>query len=283
MTDTRHYDFLEEASAYALGALDADERREFEAHLATCETCQAEVASHRRVASALGLGEIPVAPPVALKDRMIARVTGQRVAAPVAPASSSTATPMPVRASRSMPAWLALAAAVVAAAGLAMYAWTLRTQLRELQRVLSAADHQMGTLRADLAAARGDAQRLSGALQVLGAADLVRVDLAGGNQPIKPTGRAFWSRSRGLLLSAAGLPPPGAGRTYQIWLVAPNRAPVGAGFIAVSAAGAGTAVVHPQSPPASGATMTVAITNEPAGGSPGPTTPILLAGTAKTE
>jgi anti-sigma factor RsiW len=45
----------EDAAAYALGSLDAAELAEFEAHLATCEFCQQEVAEFSRTAAELSL------------------------------------------------------------------------------------------------------------------------------------------------------------------------------------------------------------------------------------
>ena len=62
MTDTRHDEFVAAAAAYALGALDIDDRRQFEAHLATCAHCQADVAAYRRVTAALGTAIEPVTP-----------------------------------------------------------------------------------------------------------------------------------------------------------------------------------------------------------------------------
>ena len=41
---------LDDLAAYALGALDADERRAIDAHLATCASCRAEVRSFAETA-----------------------------------------------------------------------------------------------------------------------------------------------------------------------------------------------------------------------------------------
>lgn len=49
-----HDEFIELLGAYALDAVDDDERRAVEAHLAMCPTCQAEVLEHIEVAAALG-------------------------------------------------------------------------------------------------------------------------------------------------------------------------------------------------------------------------------------
>jgi len=44
-----HDEMVVLAPAYVLGALEADERRAFEAHLAECDRCAAEVRSFGRV------------------------------------------------------------------------------------------------------------------------------------------------------------------------------------------------------------------------------------------
>jgi anti-sigma-K factor RskA len=75
------------------------------------------------------------------------------------------------------------------------------------------------------------------------------------------------------LLLVRGLPPPGPDRSYQVWLIRDGR-PASA---RVLPAGAGIERPIELEQPLTGA-QTVAITNEPAGGSPGPTGPILLAG-----
>lgn len=51
------------SAAYALDALDADERADFEAHLATCAECTAAVVDFREVASALGDATEQLPPP----------------------------------------------------------------------------------------------------------------------------------------------------------------------------------------------------------------------------
>jgi anti-sigma-K factor RskA len=53
---------LDELAVYALDALDDDERRAVEAHLATCPACAAELDAHRAALAALTLDEPP--PPV---------------------------------------------------------------------------------------------------------------------------------------------------------------------------------------------------------------------------
>jgi anti-sigma-K factor RskA len=103
---------------------------------------------------------------------------------------------------------------------------------------------------------------------VLGADDLVRVDMAG--QPVAPraSARAFWSRSRGLIVTASRLPPLPAGRTYQLWIIV-GQTPVGAGLLKPDTDGTVQAVLHAPGDLAKPAAF--AVTLEPDGGVPAPT------------
>jgi hypothetical protein len=61
------------AAAYALDALDDDERVEFEAHLASCESCPSELAKFAEVVG--GLAEATgVAAPANVRDRVLAQI-----------------------------------------------------------------------------------------------------------------------------------------------------------------------------------------------------------------
>jgi anti-sigma-K factor RskA len=59
------------AAAYVLGALDEDELRAFDEHLATCERCREEVESLGEVAAALAYAPEGPAPPEALRGRIL--------------------------------------------------------------------------------------------------------------------------------------------------------------------------------------------------------------------
>lgn len=285
MTEARHDGFEADAAAYALDALDLDERREFVAHLSTCGQCQADVAEYRRVAAGLGMTVDPVTPPASLKARTLASATGRVQESPSRPASvTPLESKVPPRA-RLSTAWLAVAASLALAAATGIYAMSLRSQLDALRRMSAQSAAEAQALRAELAAVRSDSVRLVRTVNVLTSPDLLRVDLVGASGAPGSTGRAFWSRSRGLLFTADRLPALDAGRIYQLWLVLPARAPISAGLLRVDAGGSGTILgTLPADLTVPRATVvTVAITNEPAAGSPGPTTPILLAGNAKSE
>ena len=65
------------------------------------------------------------------------------------------------------------------------------------------------------------------------------------------------------------------GRTYQLWFIKDGK-PVPS--VTFNVAPAGDAVVSQVSVPAEGQLSAAAVTEEPAGGSPQPTTPVLLVG-----
>jgi anti-sigma-K factor RskA len=69
-----HQRWADTAGAYVLGAMPAEERDQYEAHLATCAVCQEEVDELRPAAEALPMASPPMLPPPELKDRIMAEV-----------------------------------------------------------------------------------------------------------------------------------------------------------------------------------------------------------------
>jgi anti-sigma-K factor RskA len=66
-----------DVAAYALGALTDDETRRFEEHLETCELCRTDLAALRPVVDALPAAAEPLAPPPALKSRIMGVVEAE--------------------------------------------------------------------------------------------------------------------------------------------------------------------------------------------------------------
>jgi anti-sigma-K factor RskA len=257
-----HDALREQAAFYALGNLSEAERSAFEKHLSGCAECKAEVASFLAVCGALAQAVEQHDPPAALRSRILAATRR----APEAPRRSSALAP-----------WLAAAAMLLVTAGMGMYTVQLRQRVSNLEVQLRDALVRVdnGERRVTVALrAAADAQT---PLAILTAPDVQRIDLAG--QPVAPraSARAFWSRSRGLVLTGANLPSLPAGRTYQLWFVT-SRAPVSAGLLKPDEAGRLTTVLNtPSDIPAPAA---LAVTIEPEGGSPGPTGAKYLVGLA---
>jgi anti-sigma-K factor RskA len=268
MSDDRMHDL---AGAYVLGALDPEERGAFERHLADCAACANEVRSLRPVVDGLGQAVPLVDPPPALRERVLSSI---QPAEPVSPKlRSSVGGPVPPK-PRSGVGALAAAAAAILAVGLGLYVWQLRDRLAQVERRLDEANARAAASETQVAQLRQAAVEVRTTALVIGAPDLVRVDLAGqSGSPAKA--RAFWSRSHGLVFAAVDLPPLPPGKTYQLWVVGP-QAPVSAAIFEPDAAGRATAIVEAgrQFPePAA-----FAVTLEPAGGVPQPTGDKVLVG-----
>jgi anti-sigma-K factor RskA len=62
--------------AYVMGALDSEERIELEAHLGTCQECQADLVEYQQVSDGLLHLAIPIAPSSGLRASLTARLAG---------------------------------------------------------------------------------------------------------------------------------------------------------------------------------------------------------------
>jgi anti-sigma-K factor RskA len=108
------------SAAYALDALDADERREFEEHLTHCPECREAVASFQETASALAHQVDTPPPPPSLRERILEQVRRER------------SNVVPLRPRWVFPATATVAAvAACAAIGLGIWAATLNNRLGE--------------------------------------------------------------------------------------------------------------------------------------------------------
>ena len=234
---TAHEELKANAAGYVLGSLDPEERRAFESHLAECAECAEEVASLRPVVGALATAVPQVTPRAALRERILSGA---------APRAGGDAR-IHDRKSPGALTWLPLAAAIIIAIGAGVYAVRLQRQIGELR-------------------ARFDQAQATTA--VLAAPDLARIDLQGQQVAPDARARALWSRSRGLVFTAANLPPAPAGKAYQVWVVT-AQAPISAGLLTPDPSGAGTQFY--MTPADIAPPVAVAVTLEPAGGAPAPT------------
>jgi anti-sigma-K factor RskA len=285
MIDDRLHDL---AGAYALGALDAADRVAFEQHLRECSACASEVRSLQPVVDGLAQVLPLVDPPAALRERVLASIQpgapklarGATIAVPPKLAERRTDPASPKLAERTRTAsvggWLAAAASLVLAVGLGIYVWQLRDRLTEVERRLDEATARAAASETQVAALQRASLDVRTTALVIGAPDLLRVDLVGqGGSAAKA--RAFWSRAHGLVFTAVDLPALPPGKVYQLWVVGP-QAPVSAGIFEPDAAGRATTIVEAgrQFPePAA-----FAVTLEPAGGVPQPTGDKVLVGLA---
>jgi len=247
-----HDRWIESAAAYALDALDADERAGFETHLRDCRVCREDVDALREVTARLAHGAAPAGPPdpAALRDRVLRQARDVRPLAAARPRAPRTP-------------WLLAAASVIVAVGLGLL-WHLQSlELHGLTHELDAARLELATRDSTLAALLGPEVHV--------------VSLSAGDA--KPAARVFWNHTRNLfLVTASDLPPAPPGRTYQLWAIAQGRPPQSMGTFDTDSTGR-VAAVLPVSAEivAAGFIDLCGLTLEPAGGSPQPTeTPRLL-------
>jgi anti-sigma-K factor RskA len=108
------------SAAYALDALEPEEREVFEEHLTTCASCREDVAELVSAASELAWAVEPASPPPALRDRLLEAARAER----------PNVVPLRPRRTR---VWLGAAVAVAACAVLALGIWnvSLHNQLSD--------------------------------------------------------------------------------------------------------------------------------------------------------
>src|SRR5215211_362285 len=98
---------------YALHALDDEECRAFEQHLAVCERCREELAGLKEAAASLAYGAAGPAPPPELRERILTQARSER----------ANVASLPQR-RRNWTAPLAAAAAIAASVAIGLGVWT---------------------------------------------------------------------------------------------------------------------------------------------------------------
>jgi anti-sigma-K factor RskA len=181
--------------AYAVDALDDQEREAYETHLAGCDQCLAELARLRESATVLATSA-SVAPPPELKDRVMAEIHSE--AAPVVPMKS--------RRSR-WPSWAPLAVAALAAFVLGVVAVVQTVARNDLSG-------PAGVVAAAEAAANDPGSIVT---------DFETDDGVVGQVVLTADGEGF--------LIPSDLDPLDEARTYQLWVLTPDEQAISAGVL----------------------------------------------------
>lgn len=289
-----HAEASESLAAAALDALPPVEQEAVLAHAATCPTCGPELATLRDTVASLAAAASPQLPADAdarlarARARLQARVGAQRPPARPVPLAVATVPPPAVAAVPAVPltaprpvrrpvaTWLglALAASLIGVAVLARNRAALSHALVTARDSVAAVQDSVSALqtaRATLAARDELLERLTGPQTVV-------VSLAASGGPAA-SALMFWNRaSNTWTMYARNMPAPEPGKTYELWLVTPT-AKIPAGTFSPSASG--TAVVEATYALDPDALRAVAVTEEPAGGVPQPTGPVVIVGQAK--
>jgi anti-sigma-K factor RskA len=240
------------AGAYALGALDEEERAPFEEHLADCEACAVEVAEFQATSARLAQAAAQ-SPPAAMKQQVLRRVAEVRQEPPHVELPAPRAASASSKARRG--ARFALAASIAAAVALGGVAAWQYIRAEDAHQQAQQAQAETAQIAAVLSAP--DAHAVVGSV-------------GGAGQGTHATVVTSHSENKAVFLTP-GLPGLPGGKTYQLWF---DDAGVmrPAGLVAPGTTDQ-TVLLHGPLAAAQGMGITV----EPAGGSLHPTTaPIAL-------
>jgi anti-sigma-K factor RskA len=256
----------EDPDLYALGALDGEEKQVFEAHVRVCSACAQELAAARQRVALLGLAANQEKPAPGVKEALLQRVRAEAAGGtPWEKRGSRTET----RGGRRGWGWMtpALAVATVVFAAVAAGLWM--KDARDLERLHALegqlADAQQHSLQIARTATETE--------NLLGMPGTVRVGLK--PMPGMPDGRVgvLYNAKMGMVTCAGWLPAPPAKKNYQLWLVPMKGKPMS--LRVFKGEWNEPMMMHI---PTGLEAKAFAVTEEPMGGMPWPTGPMVMEG-----
>ncbi len=264
-----HITRAEDFDLYALGALDADEKAAIESHLLSCDECKRKLAEAQGRIAALGLSAPLVPPPPQAREQLLRRIqTGAQSAAPsraeIIPARGERDTRLGGSPSARRWDWFFAPAfaALLVTTGLL---WVQNVRL----------DKQLEGLRATLQKQQRQIEENGHLAHLLGAKDTVTVSLE--PMPGMPKGAVsvMYNAKMGELMYDGWIDPPPSDKSYQLWVVPMEGAPISAGVFNPATSDEAHWMTKV---PAGVAAKAFAVTLEPAGGMPQPTGPKVFVG-----
>ena len=225
-----HEQYEENVGAYLLGALTELEAEVFERHLASCPSCRRELQQLRLAADALPQAVEPVVPPPELKESLMRTVWAEaQEREETKPKRRWWSPPFLERLPQVRPAFAGALAVAALAIGIG----------------IGIGVANMGGGTTTLTASVDHTRAPSGAATLRLPAD----------------------RGEGALLTVRGLPDPGAGKVYEVWVQRDGRIQPAGALFDVGRAGAGSAGI----PSSLKDARAVAVTAEGSGGTLKPT------------
>ena len=276
--------------AYALGTLDVDDQRLFELHLFVCQACRADLAAYQRAAGLLPYGLEPERPPVGARDRLLARARAEGTEAPTvsipmvggdeSPTVSQLA-PLPSTTEPAEPVTVEVVPVPAETQTVPPVTPMRRVQRQHGLRIKLASLGWAAALLVMLALGAGvwtwgvTGPHASPEMEMLARLPGGQVlDLYGTGVPTASARLFVADNGRRAELAIDALPPLRAGQVYQLWFAEPGQPIRTGGAFLVDARG--DTVVQVTIPTPLERVRAVAVTQEPAPGSPGPTGAHLL-------
>jgi anti-sigma-K factor RskA len=261
---------LEDLELLALGALPEDEAAPLQTHVSGCGECASKLAQARGTAAVLAFAVKPELPAGTIKAELMARIRAkheseERFQWPSRIQEATDQAKAEPEAGRNWWTWVLVPAAVALALVSFGLSWQNRKMAAELHKEREAA---VSLIR--------DREQIEKLVGVLAAPDTLTVKLAGTADTANASGLVKFNAKTGIVLYAAQLPPLSADKSYQMWLVPANGAPISAGLLGPGGHAWGnmwTAEVPPNVQ-----AKAFAVTIEPAGGMAQPTGPKVLLG-----
>ena len=273
----------EKAALYALGALSQHEARAFEDHLREgCRVCEDELFEFEKVVGELGYASPGAMPPPYLRDLLTSRIEREsqndlQVFPFINYNEPIEQKPYMARRSfaRDYLPW-AVAASFAIFALVSIFAWQqASTDTSSLQEELASAKIESDQLREQARQENEKASQLTEIKSALTSPGARMVTLSGQKPAPESKVRIYWDVQGNRWVVEADLPPPPAGKVYQLWFVT-SDAKISAGLIKADHKGHGFAVVS--GPDKTTRLAAAAITLEPEGGSEQPTSDIYAVG-----
>jgi anti-sigma-K factor RskA len=257
----------EDFDLYALGALDDAERKAFESHVASCADCAAKLAEARGRVAILAFAAPRSAPSPGVKESLMRQV----IASAEGPGGSLARTkPESAADGGFFQRWWAMLLPVASAFALATVLLWLHNE--QLNRQLADLRTTNQTLQQDLAETRHQADLIA-ARETL----VVPLWSQKGAPDMHGEGhaRVLYNAKEGMMTYDGWLPSAPPDKSYQLWLVPMNGAPISAGVFNPKN---GEMSHMMKKLPAGVTAKAFAVSLEPAGGMPQPTGPMVLVG-----
>jgi anti-sigma-K factor RskA len=238
---TGHEHWLEQGDIYALGALDGQELKDFEAHLASgCARCEAYIRESRESLLLLHRAITPLEPSLAAKTRLFDQIADGKKVVPITAAQP-----------KGGGIWQRMAGTIAAGiVGVVITGAYYHYRYEPRHSVYSAV------------------------IDLLRDPNTRDVALYGAGPMPAALGRFLWNKSGEGHLFVANLPSAPEGKMYAVWTIARESPPRFVANIRTDAKGQGG--VHINSAPSDKPIETFAVTLEPAGTTAAPTGPMVL-------